>query len=251
MSPGPNPGVTLIRKLALALAGSALLLIPAQATTAAAYAAQPVVVTVSAVAAAQPTALAVAPTAYRVQPHDTLSQISQRFCGSAGRYRNLAAASGIANYDLIYPGQVITLDCSHAVVAVVHAPAPARQVAHAAPAVDAAVATGRGATVAAFALSQVGKRYVWATAGPNTYDCSGLVVAAYARLGINLPHQSESLLGRGQVVSRSALQPGDVIWPEHGHVMIYIGGGKVVEAADPRQGVRINTVYAFMTARRF
>lgn len=258
MCPGSIPGVTLIRKSTVALATAALALIttaalvPAPAsTTTAAFAVQPAIVTIAHDMPAVLPAAAAAPTSYRVVLGDTLSQISQRFCGSAGHYRNLAAASGIGNYDLIYPGQMVTLNCS-ATPAPVKAAAPApHQAARAVAAVDTAATTGRGGAVAAFALSQVGKRYVWAAAGPNAYDCSGLVVAAFARLGVKLPHQTGSLLGYGKAVSRGQLQPGDVIWPQSGHVMIYVGNGRVVEAADPQQGVRTNSVYAFMTARRY
>ena len=199
-----------------------------------------------------PPAVVAPPTSYVVARGDTLGAISARFCGTRSHYPNLAAASGIGNFDLIYPGQRITLDCS-AVPRVV----PPAQAAKPAPTSQRAVAVvaqapaGKAASVVAFALAQVGRPYVWGAAGPRAFDCSGLVVAAFLRIGISLPHQSEQLLARGTSVSRANLRPGDVIWPEHGHVMIYIGNGRVVEAADPQQGVRTNTVYRFMTARRY
>jgi cell wall-associated NlpC family hydrolase len=192
------------------------------------------------------------PTSYVVARGDTLGAISARFCGTRSHYPNLAAASGIGNFDLIYPGQRITLDCSAAPRVVLPAPAakPAPTPQHAV-AVVAQAPTGKAASVVAFVLAQVGRPYVWGAAGPRAFDCSGLVVAAFSRIGISLPHQSEQLLARGTSVSKANLRPGDVIWPEHGHVMIYIGNGRVVEAADPQQGVRTNTVYRFMTARRY
>lgn len=101
----------------------------------------------------------------------------------------------------------------------------------------------------AFALAQVGKRYVWATAGPSTFDCSGLVMAAFARVGVALPHQSGGIAGRGRFIPRDQWAPGDVlIYP--GHVAIYLGAGRMVHAANPRRGVLVAAVYGSPTARR-
>lgn len=108
----------------------------------------------------------------------------------------------------------------------------------------------RAAVVVAFALAQVGKPYVWAAAGPGAFDCSGLVMAAYARVGVGLPHQTGGIVGRGRRVGRGELQPGDVVFPASGHVGIYIGGGRMVHASTPRGGIKVSSVYAFYTARR-
>ncbi|MET7395165.1 C40 family peptidase [Dactylosporangium sp. NPDC005572] len=99
-------------------------------------------------------------------------------------------------------------------------------------------ASGRAATVIQFALAQVGKPYRWAAAGPAAYDCSGLVMAAYAQVGVKLPHQSGQIAARGWRVPSGKWMPGDVIH-KPGHVAIYLGNGRVVEAANPRVGVRI------------
>lgn len=101
-----------------------------------------------------------------------------------------------------------------------------------------------------FALAQIGKPYVWAAAGPNAYDCSGLALAAYARVGIRLPHQTGGIVGLGRRVSRSDMKPGDLVFPSSGHVGIYIGKGKMVHAPKAGDHVRIADVYAFWTARR-
>lgn len=66
------------------------------------------------------------PAAYTVAAGDTLSRISIRFCGTAADYPSLAAASGLASPDLIYPGQAIKLDCHHAPAASIRAPASSR-----------------------------------------------------------------------------------------------------------------------------
>ncbi len=107
-------------------------------------------------------------------------------------------------------------------------------------------ASGRAAGAVAFALRQVGKRYVYAATGPNSYDCSGLTLAAYRSVGIYLPHQSGSQFHSGRHVSSSELQPGDLVFyysPIH-HVGIYIGGGRIVHAANPGEGVRIAGVFS-------
>jgi cell wall-associated NlpC family hydrolase len=110
--------------------------------------------------------------------------------------------------------------------------------------------SGAAGTVVSFAMAQVGKRYVYATSGPDTYDCSGLVMAAYAKVGIKLPHQSEQIAARGRQVPSGQWMPGDVIHTS-GHVAIYIGNGKMVEAANPSAGVRVapvrgGTAYRFL-----
>lgn len=118
------------------------------------------------------------------------------------------------------------------------------------PATAAPKATGKAATVVAYARAQVGKRYVWGASGPNTFDCSGLVKAAYSRIGISLPHFTGDLLRRGRSVSRSALAPGDLVFPSSGHVGIYVGNGQIVHASNPRTGVKISGIYSFYAARR-
>jgi cell wall-associated NlpC family hydrolase len=104
----------------------------------------------------------------------------------------------------------------------------------------------RAAGAVRFALAQVGKRYVYAGTGPNSYDCSGLTMAAYRSVGVYLPHQSGAQYGYGRHVSSSELRPGDLVFyysPIH-HVGIYIGGGRIVHAANPSAGVRIDSLYS-------
>jgi cell wall-associated NlpC family hydrolase len=110
--------------------------------------------------------------------------------------------------------------------------------------------TARLETVIAYALAQVGKPYVFAAAGPNAFDCSGLVMAAFARIGIRLPHFTGTMIRYGSPVSRSALRRGDMVFPTSGHVAIYLGGGRIVEAANPRVDIRVSTLTSFYAARR-
>ncbi|SDL55245.1 C40 family peptidase [Tessaracoccus oleiagri] len=92
------------------------------------------------------------------------------------------------------------------------------------------------------ALAQVGKQYVMGTAGPNTFDCSGLTSYAYRQVGISLPRTSRAQYsGAGRAVSLSDIQPGDLVFYYSGpsHVGIYIGNGKIVHAANPRTDVNV------------
>ena len=99
-------------------------------------------------------------------------------------------------------------------------------------------------------MAQVGKGYSFGSTGPDRYDCSGLVVAAYRLLGLRLPRSTGGLASQGRAVSRAELQPGDLVFPSSGHVGIYIGGGRMVHASTERDGVKVSSIYAFAFARR-
>jgi cell wall-associated NlpC family hydrolase len=95
--------------------------------------------------------------------------------------------------------------------------------------------------VVSYAKSRLGCRYVWGGAGPNTFDCSGLTMWSYRRIGISLPHSSREQINSGQRVSRKDLQPGDLVFfgsPIH-HVGMYVGGGEMIEAPYTGASVRI------------
>ncbi len=87
-------------------------------------------------------------------------------------------------------------------------------------------------TVVDTALAQQGKPYVWAAEGPGSYDCSGLVLYAFAAAGLGVPHSSRMQSEMGTPVSRSELAPGDLVffYSPVSHVGIYIGDGKMVHA---------------------
>ena len=104
---------------------------------------------------------------------------------------------------------------------------------------------GRAARAVRYALSQVGDRYVAAQAGPNSFDCSGLTMAAWRQAGISLPHYSYSQYSKVRKIPLSQAQPGDLVFFFGGsvhHVGMYIGRGKMVHAANPRSGVIISDV---------
>ncbi|WP_371625235.1 C40 family peptidase [Streptomyces sp. NBC_01116] len=100
--------------------------------------------------------------------------------------------------------------------------------------------SGSAASIVAFAKAQVGDAYVSGGTGPNAWDCSGLVQAAYRTAGIDLPRVSQSQSTAGTQVSLDNLQPGDILyWGGAGsayHVAIYIGGGEFVGAQNSSTG---------------
>ncbi len=94
------------------------------------------------------------------------------------------------------------------------------------------------------AMSQLGKPYRWGAAGPNSYDCSGLMMWAWAHAGVSLPHSSRAQYNAGRHVSRSQLKPGDLVFfgsPIH-HVGMYIGGGNMVAAPHSGDVVKVSSI---------
>ncbi|MFJ7325864.1 C40 family peptidase [Streptomyces cyaneofuscatus] len=119
------------------------------------------------------------------------------------------------------------------------ASAPASSSAPSAPS-SSSNATGSAAAIVAFAKAQVGDAYIGGGTGPNAWDCSGLVQAAYRSVGIDLPRVSQSQSTAGTQVSLDNLQPGDILyWGGAGsayHVAIYVGGGEFVGAQNSSTG---------------
>jgi cell wall-associated NlpC family hydrolase len=109
------------------------------------------------------------------------------------------------------------------------------------------VAGSRAAQVAVdTAMAQRGKSYVWAAAGPGSFDCSGLTMYAYAAAGIDLPHSSAMQAQRGTPVSRSQLQPGDLVffYSPVSHVGMYVGNGQMVHAPTFGDVVKVASIDA-------
>ncbi|HYB89082.1 MAG TPA: C40 family peptidase [Streptosporangiaceae bacterium] len=101
-----------------------------------------------------------------------------------------------------------------------------------------------GAEALQFALSRQGDPYVWGAAGPSAFDCSGLVLWAYAQVGISLPHFTGDQWNMGVHVARADLQPGDLVffYPDIGHVGLYIGNGLMVDAPNFGETVQVEPV---------
>ena len=100
-----------------------------------------------------------------------------------------------------------------------------------------------GAVALRYALTRIGDPYVWAAAGPSEFDCSGLVVWAFAQEGISLPHYTGDLWNLGVHVSEADLEPGDLVFFfGEDHVGIYIGDGLMVDAPAPGQDVMVQPI---------
>ncbi len=101
--------------------------------------------------------------------------------------------------------------------------------------------------VCQYAKEFLGNPYVWGgTSLTKGADCSGFVLSVFKKYGISLPHSSVAQAGSGTAIKVSEAQPGDLIFYGNGkrinHVAIYIGGGQVIHASNPKTGIRISNV---------
>jgi cell wall-associated NlpC family hydrolase len=102
-----------------------------------------------------------------------------------------------------------------------------------------------------YALSQVGKPYVWGATGPDTYDCSGLVQRSYSMAGVSLPRTSREQARVGTPVQLADLLPGDLLFWAYNpadlstvhHVAMYLGDGKIVQAPQPGEFVEVTSLW--------
>ncbi|GHF13485.1 NlpC/P60 family protein [Streptomyces fumanus] len=107
-----------------------------------------------------------------------------------------------------------------------------------------AVPDSRAAAAVSYAYAKLGSPYVWGATGPDAFDCSGLVQAAYRAAGVSLPRTSYAQIGAGRRVSRTELRPGDLVFFYSGvsHVGIYVGNGRMIHAPNPAAPVRLAPV---------
>ena len=99
----------------------------------------------------------------------------------------------------------------------------------------------RAAQAVSYARSKLGSPYVWGATGPDAFDCSGLVQAAYRSAGVSVPRTTYAQIDSGRSVPRSELLPGDLVffYPGITHVGLYIGDGRMIHAPNPSAPVRV------------
>ena len=105
--------------------------------------------------------------------------------------------------------------------------------------------SGNVAAVIRYAYAQLGKPYQWGATGPGAFDCSGLTMMAWAQAGVSLPHSSRAQIGIGRQVTRSELQPGDLIfrYSPISHVSLYVGNGQQISATHTGSTVKLQSAF--------
>ena len=112
-------------------------------------------------------------------------------------------------------------------------------------------ASGRAKTAINFALAQLGDPYVYGGTGPDSWDCSGLIMKAWAAAGVSLPRVVGPQMAATTRVAMNALQPGDLVaYGDMSHIGMYLGGGKVVHAPRPGKSVEITSLSGFSVGGR-
>jgi len=103
---------------------------------------------------------------------------------------------------------------------------------------------GKAGIAVTFACAQIGKMYQWGAAGPNTYDCSGLTMAAWNKAGVSLPHNAAAQRSAIPYISRANLRPGDLVfyYSDLHHVGMYVGGGWIVHASRAGEPVKMRAM---------
>ena len=94
------------------------------------------------------------------------------------------------------------------------------------------------------ATAKLGSPYVWGADGPDTFDCSGLMVWAWEKAGVSLPRTSQQQAKYGTAVPLSKIRAGDLVTSDWGsgpssHVGLYIGNGKLIHAPRPGRNVTV------------
>jgi len=181
---------------------------------------------------------------YTVVRNDSLSRIASRV---GVRLRDLLTVNGFTAASVIVPGQVIRLpDGAKSSSSTSSSGTSSSTAASASVTVD-----PRLAKVLDFARAQVGKPYAFGTAGPATFDCSGLTRAAYLQVGVSLPHQSleQSRLGVAVDWKTEPIRPGDLVFTfstnnqtRISHVGVAISSTQWIEAPNTGNSVRVSNL---------
>jgi cell wall-associated NlpC family hydrolase len=104
-------------------------------------------------------------------------------------------------------------------------------------------ATGNARAALSYAYAQIGKWYHYGSAGPSTFDCSGLTMMAWRAGGVSLPHNAAAQYSATRHISRANLQPGDLVFFQGlGHVGIFVSGDQMIEAAHTGTQIRLASI---------
>ncbi|WP_310604177.1 C40 family peptidase [Anaerosporobacter sp.] len=104
------------------------------------------------------------------------------------------------------------------------------------------------ANMVSYAKQFLGNRYVWGgTSLTSGTDCSGFTMRIYQHFGYSIPRTSRAQAASGRTIPTSSVKPGDLVFYSNGgginHVAMYIGGGQVIHASNPRSGIKISNMY--------
>lgn len=116
--------------------------------------------------------------------------------------------------------------------------------------------SGAASRAIKFAKAQLGEDYLWAAAGPNAWDCSGLMMMAWREGGVSLPHYSAAQYAQSTPIGVSDLRPGDLVfWGDSPasihHVAMYLGDGKIIHAPRTGRPVAIDSMYYWVPPNYF
>ncbi|MEZ5383031.1 MAG: NlpC/P60 family protein [Microthrixaceae bacterium] len=174
---------------------------------------------------------------YTVQAGDSFYRIASK---TGTDPVELATLNGMTLKSYIFPGDVLKLP-SGATGGTTSAPPTTKP-----PAPPASSSFARRMTDVA--LAQVGSPYVWGASGPNSFDCSGLIVYAYKQAGRPIPRYASWMMAeRVTRVSKSNMAVGDLVffYSPVSHVGIYLGNDKFVHAANSRTGVVVSRLSTY------
>lgn len=116
--------------------------------------------------------------------------------------------------------------------------------------------SGAAARAIRYAKAQLGEPYVWAAAGPNAWDCSGLTMMSWREGGVSLPHYSAAQYDRTRHIGVNDLRPGDLVfWGDSPdsihHVALYLGGGQIIHAPRTGRPVAVDSMYYWVPPNYF
>jgi len=184
-------------------------------------------------------------------PADAVASTARLLAANGAATGDLSAAVWAYNHDPTYVAEVMALARSYqTTVSVTSSPETSSpetsspETSNAVPAPSPSVASAL-----AVARAQLGKPYLWGGAGPDAYDCSGLMMVAFAAAGVELPHNAAAqyALTADRTVPLGALAPGDLVFfgasaATISHVGISIGGGEMIDAPHTGAAVRIEPI---------